>query len=83
MSKVGADRMAQILTTQLLVEIERVAVEKHCDILNKIKLFEAVQEINKPIRRFESRLRILASPPGTQASLAQRPTPRQSSFWPW
>ena len=59
-SKLGADRIAQISPTQLLVEIERVAVEKQCDLLNKIKLLEAVQEINEPVRRFESRLRILA-----------------------
>ena len=59
-SKLGAERMAQISTTQLLVEIERIVVEKQCDLLNKIKLFEAVQEINEPIRRFASRLLILA-----------------------
>ena len=35
-------------------------MEKQCDLLNKIKLFEAVQEINKPIKRFASRLLILA-----------------------
>ena len=34
--------------------------QHECNIGNKIQLFEAVQEINKPIRRFESRLRILA-----------------------
>ena len=53
--------MTQISSKQLLVEIERVAVQKQCDILNKIKLFKAVQEINEPIRGFEYRLRMLAS----------------------
>ena len=53
--------MTQISSKQLLVEIERVAVQKQCDILNKIKLFKAVQEINELIRGFEYRLRMLAS----------------------
>jgi hypothetical protein len=53
--------MTQISSKQLLLEIERVAVQKQCDILNKIKLFKAVQEINELIRGFEYRLRMLAS----------------------
>ena len=53
--------MTQISSKQLLVEIERVAVQKQCDILNKIKMFKAVQEINEPIRGFKYRLWMLAS----------------------
>ena len=34
--------------------------QHECKIGNKIQLLEAVQEINKPIRRFEYRLPILA-----------------------
>ena len=37
MAKLGAERMTQISLTKLLVDIERIAVEKQCDILNKIK----------------------------------------------
>ena len=54
------NRMTYISLTQLLVEIERAAVDKQSDLLNKVKLFEAVQEIDEPIRRFVSRLQILA-----------------------
>ena len=49
-SKLGAERMTQMSSTQLLVEIERGSVQKQCDNLNKIKLYEAAQETSYPIR---------------------------------
>ena len=58
-SKLGAERISQISSTQLMVEIERVSIQKQCDTLNKIKLFEAKQGVGKTIRGFAKRLRRL------------------------
>ena len=44
----------------LMLEIEK-AVEKQLDLLNKVKLMEAKQECDEPVRTFVSRLRGLAN----------------------
>jgi hypothetical protein len=59
-SKLGAERMTQISSSQLLVEIERISVQKQCDFLNKLKLVKAMQETSEPMRGFMQRLRMLA-----------------------
>ena len=59
-SKLGAERMTQISSSQLLVEIERISVQKQCDFLNKLKLVKAMQETSAPIRGFMQRLGMLA-----------------------
>ena len=41
-SKLGTYRLAEISTSQLMVEIERASVQKQLDLLNKVMLFEAV-----------------------------------------
>jgi hypothetical protein len=51
-SKLGAKRISQISSTHLMVEIERVSIQKQCDTLNKIKLFEAKQRVGETIRSF-------------------------------
>ena len=51
-SKLGAERISQISSTQLMVEIERISIQKQCDTLNKIKLLEARQEVGETIRGF-------------------------------
>ena len=59
-SKLGTDRLAEISSSQLLAEIERVSVQKQLDLLNTVKLFEAVQGPSEPIRNFVFRLQMLA-----------------------
>ena len=56
-SKLGAERISQISSTQLMVEIERISIQKQCDTLNKIQLLEARQEVGETIRGFVQRLR--------------------------
>ena len=51
-SKLGAERISQISSTQLMGEIERISIQKQCDTLNKIKLLEASQEVGETIRGF-------------------------------
>jgi hypothetical protein len=41
---IGADRMSTITDIELMKEIEKAAVEKQSDLLNKVKLMEAKQE---------------------------------------
>ena len=57
---IGVDRMASISPTHLLVEIKRAAVVKQTDVLYKVRLIEAMQEPDEPIRAFVARLRLLA-----------------------
>ena len=45
----------------MLLEIERAAVEKQSDLLNKVKLMEAKQECDEPVRTFVARLCRLAN----------------------
>ena len=52
--------MASISPTHLLVEIKRAAVVKQTDVLYKVRLIEAMQEPDEPIRAFVARLRLLA-----------------------
>ena len=59
-SKLGTDRLAEISSSQLMAEIERVSVQKQLDLLHKVKLFEAVQGPNEPIKNFVYRLQMLA-----------------------
>ena len=35
-------------------------MQKQCDVLNKLRLFEARQEVGEPIREFEHRLLMMA-----------------------
>ena len=56
-SKLGAEWISQISSTQLMVEIERISIQKQCDTLNKIQLLEARQEVGETIRGFVQRLR--------------------------
>jgi hypothetical protein len=44
--------MGTILLADLMVEIEKLAVEKQSDLLNKVKLMEAKQERDELVRRF-------------------------------
>ena len=41
---IGADRMSTITVIELMKEIEKAAVEKQSDLLNKVKLMEAKEE---------------------------------------
>ena len=56
-SNLGAERISQISSTQLMVEIERISIQKQCDTLNKFKLLEAKQEAGDTIIGFVRRLR--------------------------
>ena len=57
-SKLGTDRLAEISSSQLMAEIERVSVQKQLDLLNTVKLFEAVQGPSEPIRNFVFSIRV-------------------------
>ena len=49
--------MSTITVLELMGEIEKAAVEKQSDLLNKVKLMEAKQERDKPVRTFVARLK--------------------------
>ena len=49
--------MISITVAELMVEIEKAAMEKQSDLLNKVKLMEAKHERDEPIRTFVARLR--------------------------
>ena len=53
--------MAIISVANLMLEIEKAAVEKQSNVLNKVKLMEAKQERDEPVRTFVARLRGLAN----------------------
>ena len=55
------DKMSTITVPELVEEIGKAAVEKQFNVLNKVKLMEAQQEHDEPIRKFVARLRGLAS----------------------
>jgi hypothetical protein len=55
-SKLGAERISQISSIQLMVEIGRISIQKQCNTLNKIKLLEAKQGVGKKIRCVVQRL---------------------------
>ena len=78
--------MAIITVTNLMLEIEKAAVEKQSDLLNKVKLMEAKQERDEPERTFVARLRGLAHICilYTQCADAHRWSPTWSppSSWP-
>ena len=52
--------MATISVANLMLEIKKSAAEKQSDLLNKVKLMEAKQERDEPVRTFVARLRGLA-----------------------
>ena len=53
--------MEKITVVDLLLEIERAAVEKQSDLLNKFRLMEAKQERDEPVMNFFAILRGLAN----------------------
>ena len=53
-------RFADINITDLMLEMEKAAVEKQSDMLNEVKLMVANQERNEPVRKYLARLRGLA-----------------------
>ena len=53
--------MATITVEDLMQEILKAAVEKQSDLINKVKLMEAKQERDEPVRTFVARLRGLAN----------------------
>ena len=53
-------RFAEINIADLMLEMEKAAVEKQSDMFNKVKLMEAKQERNEPVRKYLARLRGLA-----------------------
>ena len=75
---IGADRMISITVAELMVEIEKAAVEKQSDLLNKVNVMEAKQERDKPIRMFMARLRGLLTSATYQPSTPARPVTTQS-----
>ena len=58
---IGSTNMASISVAELLLEIARAAVENQSDLLNTVKLMEAKQERDEPVRTFVARLRGLAN----------------------
>ena len=78
--------MATITVANLMLEIEKTAVDKQSDLLNKVKLMEAKQERDEPVRTFVARLRGLANICilYTQCADAHRWSPTWSppSSWP-
>jgi hypothetical protein len=59
-SKLWTDGIEETTSSQLMKEIETVSVQKQLDPINKVKLFEAVQEPSEPIKKFIFRLQMLA-----------------------
>jgi hypothetical protein len=55
------ERWDTISSMDLLTEMEVVAVEKQSDMLNEVRLMEAKQDRNEPVRQFLARLRGLAT----------------------
>ena len=58
---IGTTNIEKITVADLLLEIERAAVEKQSDLLNKVMLMEVKQECNEPVSTFVARLRGLAN----------------------
>jgi hypothetical protein len=54
-------RTKTISSKDMMEEIMKAAAEKQSDLLNEVKLLEARQECNEPIRKFLERLRGLAT----------------------
>jgi hypothetical protein len=50
--------MTTISVPKLITEIEKAAVEKQSDLLNKVKLIKAKHECDEPIRTYVARLRV-------------------------
>jgi hypothetical protein len=55
------ERWDTISSVDLLKDVEVVAVEKQSDMLNEVRLMEAKQDRNEPVRKFLERLRGLAN----------------------
>ena len=58
---IGTTTMEKITVTDLIMDIERAAVEKQSELLNKVRLMEANQERDEPVRIFVARLHGLAN----------------------
>ena len=58
---IGATAMATISVVNLMLKNEKAAVEKQPDLLIKVKLMEAKQEHDEPLRTFIARLRGLVN----------------------
>ena len=58
---ISADRMISITVEDLMVKIEKAAVVKQSDLLDKVKLMKAKQDCDEPIKTFLARLRGLAN----------------------
>ena len=58
--KLVTDRLGEIPPLHLISEIENILVQKQLDLLNKTKLFEAVQRPTEPFKNFVFRLQLLA-----------------------
>jgi hypothetical protein len=58
---IWADRMLTITVLKLMKEIKKAAVEKQSDLLNKVKLMEAIQKHVELVRTFVARLRGLTN----------------------
>ena len=75
---IGTTNMEKISVADLLLEIEKAAVEKQSDLLNKVNVMEAKQERDKPIRMFMARLRGLLTSATYQPRAPARPVTTQS-----
>ena len=58
--KLVTDRLGEISPLHLISAIEKILVQKQLDLLNKTKLFEAMQGPTEPIKNFVCRLQLLA-----------------------
>ena len=58
---IGTAKMATISLDDPMLENKKAAVEKKSDLLNKVKVMEAKQERDEPLRTFVARLRGLAN----------------------
>ena len=61
LSRILGNRLDTITETDLLKEIETLAVEKQSNLVNMVGLLSAVQDRDEPVRQFVARLRGLAA----------------------
>ena len=58
---IGSAKLANMKDAGLLTEIEKAAVEKQSDLLNKVSLMDAKQERDEAVKTFVARIRGLAN----------------------
>ena len=58
---IGSAALANMKVTGMMTEIEKAAVERQSDLLNKVRLMDAKQECEEAVRTFVARLRSLAN----------------------